>query len=125
MATRDDRGDVSLQVVLLTPVVLLLVLVSVQAALWYHAVQLADNAAADGAASAARRGADAAAGTAAVAEFVREAGGRLLATEVVNDGNEMVVSATIHVPSVVPGWPDAVTRRATAPVERLTESGRG
>jgi Flp pilus assembly protein TadG len=125
MATREDRGDVSLQVVLLTPVLLLLVLVSVQAALWYHAVQLADNAAADGAATAARHGADAAAGTTAVAEFVREGGGRLLATEVVSDGTQMVVSATIHVPGVVPGWPDTVTRRATAPVERLTDSGRG
>ena len=47
----------SLQVVLLTPLLLLLVLVSVQAALWYHAVQLADSAAADGASAAARYGA--------------------------------------------------------------------
>jgi Flp pilus assembly protein TadG len=125
MATRDDRGEVSLQVVLLTPVVLLLVLVSVQAALWYHAVQLADNAAADGAATAARRGADASAGTTAVVEFVHEAGGRLVAADVASDGSQMIATATIHVPGVVPGWPDSVTRRAMAPIERLTGSGRG
>jgi Flp pilus assembly protein TadG len=124
MATRDDRAEVSLQVVLLTPVVLLLVLVSVQAALWYHAVQLADSAAADGAATAARQGADASAGTTAVVEFVREAGGRLVASDIASDGSEIVASATIHVPGVVPGWPDSVTRRATAPIERLTETGR-
>ena len=125
MAIRDDRGDVSLQVVLLTPVVLLLVLVSVQAALWYHAVQLADNAAADGAASAARHGAGAGAGRSAVVDFVRDAGGRLLAAEVVSDGFQMVASATVHVPGVIPGWPDEVTRRATAPIEQLTQGGPG
>jgi Flp pilus assembly protein TadG len=123
MATRGDRGEVSLQVVLLTPVVLLLVLVSVQAALWYHAAQLADNAAADGAATAARHGADAGAGRVAVADFVREAGGRLVAADVSDDGIQIIASATIHVPGVLPGWPEAVTRRATAPVERLSGSG--
>ena len=123
MAPRGDRGEVGLQVVLLTPVVLLLVLVSVQAALWYHAAQLADNAAADGAATAARYGAGVGAGSAALADFVREAGGRLVAADVSGDGDEIVASATIHVPGVVPGWPDSVTRRATASVERLSGSG--
>jgi Flp pilus assembly protein TadG len=124
MGARGDRGEVSLQVVLLTPVALLLVLVSVQTALWYHAAQLADNAAADGAAAAARHGADAGVGRTAVVDFVREAGGRLVAADVSGDGVQMVASATIHVPGVLPGWPDSVTRRATAPVERLVESGR-
>jgi Flp pilus assembly protein TadG len=125
MARRGDRGEVSLQVVLLTPVVLLLVLVSVQAALWYHAVQLADNAAADGAATAARHGATPDAGRAAVADFVREAGGRLVVADVSGDGHQMVASATIHVPAVLPGWPDVVTRRAKAPIEQLQAEGPG
>jgi Flp pilus assembly protein TadG len=117
---RRDRGEVNVQVVLLTPVVLLLVMVVVQAALWYHAAQLADNAAADGAAAAARYGADAAAGSGALARFVSDAGGRLLVANVSADGNTIVAAATVHVPHVVPGWPDTVTRRATAPIERIT-----
>jgi Flp pilus assembly protein TadG len=117
---RRDRGEVSVQVVLLTPVVLLLVMVVVQAALWYHAAQLADNAAADGAAAAARYGAGAAAGSDALAGFVSDAGGRLLVANVSVDGNTIVAVATVHVPHVVPGWPDTVTRRATAPIERIT-----
>ena len=110
--------------VLLTQVVLLLVLVSVQAALWYHAAQLADSAAADGAAAAARFAAGTGAGEAAIAEFVADAGGQLVAAGVSADGTAMVATVTVHVPHVVPGWPDVVTRRASAPIERLTESGR-
>jgi len=119
-----ESGEVSVQVVLLTPVVLLLVLVVVQAALWYHAVQVADNAAADGASTAARRGAGVDAGSAAVADFVSDAGGRLLVARVSADGTEMIATATLHVAHVIPGWPDIVTRRATAPIERLTSVGR-
>jgi Flp pilus assembly protein TadG len=117
---RCDRGEVSLQVVVLTPVLLLLVLVVVQAALWYHAAQVADNAAGDGASTAARRGASAALGSAAVADFVADAGGRLVEAHVSADGTTMVATATVHVPHVIPGWPDTVTRHATAPIERIT-----
>jgi Flp pilus assembly protein TadG len=121
MATRrGDRGEVGLQVVLLTPVLLLLVLVVVQAALWYHAAQIADNAAGDGASTAARRGASAALGSAAAADFVADAGGQLVEARVSADGTTMVATATVHVPHVIPGWPDTVTRRAMAPIERLT-----
>jgi Flp pilus assembly protein TadG len=120
---RGDRGDVSLQIVLLTPVVLFLVLVIVQAALWYHAVQLADNAAADGASTAARHGAASADGAAAIADFVSDSGGRLVVGQVSGDSTVMVATATVHVPHVIPGWPESVTRRATAPVERLTNGG--
>jgi len=116
----DDRGDVSLQVVLLTPLLLLLVLVSVQAALWYHAGQLADSAAADGAAAAARYAAGTGAGEAAVAQFVADAGGQLVSAGLSADGTAVVATVAVRVPHVVPGWPDVVTRRASAPIERLT-----
>lgn len=120
---RRDRGEVSVQVVLLTPVALLLVMVAVQAALWYHAAQLADNAASDGAAAAARYRAGSAAGSDALARFVSDAGGQLVVANVSTDGNAIVATATVHVPQVVPGWPDTVTRRASAPIERLTSVG--
>jgi Flp pilus assembly protein TadG len=119
-----DRGEVSLQVVLLTPLVLLLVLVSVQAALWYHATQLADSAAADGASAAARFAAGTGAGEAAITQFVADAGGLLVSAAVSVDGTAVVATVAVHVPHVVPGWPDVVTRRASAPIERLTEAGR-
>jgi len=117
---RRDAGEVSVQVVLLTPVVLLLVLVVVQAALWYHAAQVADNAAGDGASTAARQEANTAAGSAAAAEFVADARARLVEAHVSADGTTVVATATVHVPHVLPGWPDTVTRRAVAPIERLT-----
>jgi Flp pilus assembly protein TadG len=122
-ATRIERdsGEVALQVVLLTPLVLLLVLVSVQASLWYHAAQLADSAATDGASAAARFGAGTGAGEAAVARFVADAGGQLMSVALSVEGTTMVATVTVHVPGVVPGWPDVVTRRASAPIERLTD----
>jgi hypothetical protein len=112
---------VSLQVVLLTPIALLLVLVSLQAALWYHATELADSAAADGAAAAARYAAGTGVGSAAVAQFVADAGGRLVSASVSADGTAMIATVAVHVAQVVPGWPDVVTRSASAPIERLTD----
>ena len=118
---RGDRGEVALQVVLLTPLVLLLVLVSVQAALWYHAAQLADSAAADGAAAAARYAAGDRCRVGRHRPVRGRAGGRLVSAGVSADGTAMVATVAVHVPHVVPGWPDAVTRRASAPIERLTD----
>jgi Flp pilus assembly protein TadG len=120
-----DRGEVSLQVVLLTPVLLLLVLVVVQAALWYHAAQVAENAAADGASAAARRGAGAATGSTALTDFVADAGGALEGGAVAVEGTDMVATATVHVPHVLPGWPESVRRTARSPIERLVPVGAG
>jgi Flp pilus assembly protein TadG len=120
-----DRGEVSLQVVLLTPVLLVLVLAVVQTALWYHAAQLAENAASDGASAAARHGAGTGLGTGALRDFVSDAGGALVAGRVDVDGTAMVATATVHVPHVLPGWPDTVTRQARSPIERLTSGGSG
>ncbi len=110
---------------LLTPLLLLLVLVSVQAALWYHAAQLADSAAADGASAAARYGASTAIGTTALAAFVTDAGGLLVTSSVSGNGAAMVATATVHVPHLLPGWPELVTRRASAPIERLVAAVGG
>jgi Flp pilus assembly protein TadG len=122
---RGDGGEVSLQVVLLTPVLLLLVLVVAQAALWYNAVQLADNAASDGASAAARRGAGADAGVQEAMDMVtHDAGGRLAGVPVVRVGpTDVVATVSVHVPHVIPGWPSSVTRTAHAPRERLTRPG--
>jgi hypothetical protein len=98
------------------------VLVVVQTALWYHAAEVADNAAGDGASAAARLGASAALGSAAAADFVADAGGQLVEAHVSADGTTMVATATVHVPRVIPGWPDTVTRSASAPMERITSA---
>jgi hypothetical protein len=94
-------------------------------ALWYHAAQAADSAAADGAAAAARFGGGTGVGAAAVARFAAEAGVRLEAERVEGEGIDMVASATVRVPHVLPFWPSTVTRSARAPVERLTEVAGG
>ena len=111
---RRDGGEVSLQTVLLTPVVLVLILVIVQAALWFHAVQLADGAADDAVTTAARYGASVGDGQQALTQFVGEAGGSLASGRVEQQGEVIVATVTLDVPLVVPGWPARVTRSARA-----------
>ena len=118
-----DRGEVSLQVVLLAPALLLLLLVVVQAALWFHAVQVAESAASDGASAAAHLAAGAGVGQAALADLVADAGARLNSGGVSRTETDMVATATVHVPHVLPWWPESVTRTARAPIERLTAVG--
>jgi Flp pilus assembly protein TadG len=116
----QDAGETLVQLVVLVPVLLLLVLVVVQAGLWLHAAQLADHAAADGAAAAARYGSTTGDGITAAAAFVADAGGRLAADPAVISGPATVrVAVRVHVPRVVPGWPDEVEGVADVPTERV------
>jgi Flp pilus assembly protein TadG len=120
---RDDRGDVSLQTVLLTPVVLALIVVIAQAALWFHAVQLADGAAAEAVTAASRYGASAGDGEQALRQFTVEAGAHVTSAQVSGAGLEVVATVTLAVPHVVPWWPGTVTRSARATAEHLAPVG--
>jgi Flp pilus assembly protein TadG len=120
---RDDRGDVSLQTVLLTPVVLALIVVIAQAALWFHAVQLADGAAAEAVTAASRYGASPADGEQALRQFTVEAGAKVASALVSGGDQEVVATVTVEVPHVVPWWPGTVTRSAHATTEHLAPVG--
>jgi Flp pilus assembly protein TadG len=123
-ATRDG-GEVSLQTVLLTPVLLALVLVVVQAALWLHAVQIADNAAADGADAARRYLATDADGVAAASDFVTGSRSQLAGPPTVQRlGDRVVVDVVVRVPAIVPGWATSVHRSASGPIEQFVPAAR-
>ncbi len=114
-----------MQTVIVTPVLLSCVLLVVQVALWFHSAQLADHAAADGAAAAARYGATDRDGSAAAQALVADAGARLLAVPAVERGDGAVaVTVRVRVPRVVPGWPTEVQRRAAEPLERIVPEDR-
>lgn len=122
---RDDAGEVSLQSVLLTPVLLTLVLLVVQMALWLHAVQIADNAAADGVDVARRYHATDGDGAAAAEDFVSGSHSQLLGNATVSrQGNRVVVTIGVHVPQIVPGWPTSVHRSASGPIEEFVAEPR-
>jgi Flp pilus assembly protein TadG len=112
-----DRGVAVVEHVVLVPVVLLLVLLGVQAAVWFHAANVAEHAAARGVSVASRRGVSNAAGAAEAATTVRDSGSTLLGVAV--SGTSTVrATVTVAVHRVVPLFPASVTRSASEPEER-------
>lgn len=108
----------------MTPVILMMIFVIVQAGLWFHAVQVAENAAADGADRARRYHATASDGETAAQQFVAEAGITLAAAPAVDRSDDTAsVTVTVTVAHLVPGWPGTVSRTAVAPVERFIPEG--
>ncbi len=112
--SRDDRGEAIAQLVILTPVLILMVFLAIQAALYFHASNVAAAAAASGASAASGYQASAGAGTAAVYETLADLGGDLRgAPSVAMDGERVAVTVTIEVTRIVPFFPESVQRRAT------------
>lgn len=103
----------------LTPVLVLVLLVTVQLAAYFHAANVAAAAASRGAAAAspiARGGDDA---SAAATRTVAELHARLaVAPDVVISAARVRVEVTIAVPGIVPLFPQTVSRAAIEPRER-------
>lgn len=118
-----ERGVASLQIVILMPVLFLLMLLGMQAALIYHGRTVAIAAAQHGARAAAAQNAAAAAGRTAATAFVASAGDGVLRGVTVTS-SRTVTTATVVVSgttlSVVPGWTPQITHSMSAPRERLT-----
>ncbi|TQS42766.1 TadE/TadG family type IV pilus assembly protein [Cryptosporangium phraense] len=120
---RSDRGAVSAELALATPLLLLLLMLVVQAALGWHAVHVADATVTRAADAARLAGATDADGQAAAEEVLRQLGPGLLTdatVSVTHTGGEVTVKLTAHSPTVVPGLTWTVRRHATAPIERPT-----
>ncbi len=115
---RDDRGEVSAETVVLMPVLILLIMLAVQAATWYHAANVAQSAAAQGAAAGAVRDAGNGAATARAQQVIDESGAQGSATA---SGGfaEVSVQVIINVPHLVPFFPDTVTVSASEARERF------
>lgn len=119
-----DRGETSAEAVIVLPVLILLVMVVLQSALYFHTAHIARAAAAEGATAAASylvpgalvgsRGAESA------TIFASESGGRISGVPTAELSAGMVrVSVTLEVPSLVPFMTNRVTRDATEPKERI------
>ncbi|MBM3828796.1 MAG: hypothetical protein FJW09_09160 [Actinobacteria bacterium] len=120
-----DRGEISTQVVLALPVLILVLVVAVQAALVFHSGAVASAAAARGASVAA--GAQNAGLSAAVSGVqvatttVAELGAELAHTPAVSMADGLVTfTVAVRVPRVALFFPDVVTRVVIEPLERTT-----
>jgi TadE-like protein len=122
----SERGETTMQIVIIVPVLMLMILLGVQAAIWFHAANVAQVAASRGAGvGSTRSGGEAAATT--EAEHVVLDNQAELALVFVEAGTETVsVSVTVEIPHLVPFFPDRVTRTQTEPIERfVSEADRG
>jgi Flp pilus assembly protein TadG len=112
---------VSAEVVLVVPVLMLLILFSVQFGLWYHASAVARAAAQEGVHAARVQGGSAAAGHAQATSLISQAGASLLGDVTVTATRTAQV-ATVEVSavtaSIVPGLWLPVHATAESPVER-------
>jgi Flp pilus assembly protein TadG len=121
----SDAGSVTATALVL-PVVLGLVLLGAQFAVAWHAREVCQAAAQDGARAAQGTTGSAAAAEAAAAEFASVNGGTVMddvVVSVVADGESARVTVSAEVVEVVPGWTITVHGAAGGPVERFRPAG--
>lgn len=122
---RNERGSVTIQMVILMPALFLVMFLGLQAALHYHAREVALAAAQEGAREAGSETGTRDSGVATVNTFLQDAGGADVMTSTSVSASRTANTATVTVTgkslSVIPGWHVTVTQSASVPVERLTE----
>ncbi|MPZ67609.1 MAG: hypothetical protein GEU83_19650 [Pseudonocardiaceae bacterium] len=118
-----ERGNSSVEMVVLYSLLLLLVLIAVQAGLYLHAKQVVRTSAREGVHATAQYDGTAADGEARTRRYLRQLGDRLVTVDDVHAFRsatraDVMVTATVR--GVLP-WPGTTLREtSTAPVERFT-----
>lgn len=125
---RDERGSFSLELAVIFPVVLLMIFAVIQAALYFHARNVALAAAQEGVRVARAENSSAGEGSGISRNFVRDAGGNDVLTGLGISARRGTTQAEVTVTgrslSVIPGIPGfSVSQTAEGPVERFTDSG--
>jgi hypothetical protein len=118
-----ERGSATLEATLVYPVVLLLILLAVNTALWFHARTLALAAAQEGLRAGRIHGADLSHGQAGAERFLRQAGGSFLTSATVrveHDAGTVEVAVSGQALSLIPLLTIGVEQVARGPVEQWT-----
>jgi len=104
----------------MVPVVFMVMVIAIQAALFMHTAHVAQLSATEGAAAAARYGGGVSAGAAATVNAIAELRATATNIPVVNITNGVAeVTVGLRVPRVAPFFDLVVTRSAREPVERF------
>lgn len=112
------------QLVILTPLMVLLIMLIVQMAVYFHAANVASAAAQSGAQHGAARGARSEAAVRAAERTASDLDGHLAATPAVETDGELVrVEVRVDVAGIVPFFPSTVQRAAVSPRERFVPEG--
>jgi Flp pilus assembly protein TadG len=119
---RGDRGSVSVELVIATPLLLFMLLAIIQFALWSHATHIAQAAASQGLAAARAQDGTAAAGSTSAQQMLNQLdSGPLTGASVNADRNATAASVRIWgtATSVIPFLHLPVHAEAVGPVERF------
>jgi Flp pilus assembly protein TadG len=120
MKRDTDRGEATTQVVILMPLLIFLVVLGVQTAIYFHAANVASAAASQGAAAGAPLGSGAGDAEAAARQTISDLAATAGASPVAAESTDFVsVTVEVRVPHIVPFFPDAVRRSAIEPRERF------
>ncbi|MFI0742348.1 TadE/TadG family type IV pilus assembly protein [Streptomyces sp. NPDC021100] len=121
LARRGDRGSGSIELAVLAVVALLLTFTAVQAGLYFHARRVAQSAARHGVDAGRQTGATPADGVTQAEQFLNRFGNSVRGHLVSSDGSsaeQIRITVTGHVATLVPGLELTVRQHADAPVER-------
>lgn len=124
MRGRGEAGSASAELVIATPVLLLLILCVVQFALWQHASHVAQAAAQQGLAAARVQGGGPAAGQGETQAVLAQLGTTVLVDPRISSRvgvQGVVVTVSGHAEAVVPFLRLPVRATAVGPVERFTK----
>jgi len=115
---------VSIETVLLVPIVFFIALLAVQAAIVLHGVSVANHVAAQGAIAAARHGSSQEQAEVAVLVAAGALRARLAAPpQFTSTSDHVTVGVSIAVPRALPLFAESVSRRVTVPRERYIVYG--
>jgi len=121
---RDQRGSVSIELVILLPALFALMFLGMQAALFYHARTVAIAAAQEGARAAGAEQGRETDGVSAANDFITEAGGDDVLTGASATASRTATTATVTITgfslSVIPGWKVRISQSVSVAVERVT-----
>ena len=123
---RDERGSVAAELVIATPLLLLLILGVVQFAIWEHATHVADAVAQEGLATARLQGNTTQSGTAEANAVLAQLGQGVLVGPQVNatrTAATTTVTVTGHAESVIGLFSLPVKAVASGPTENYTTVG--
>jgi Flp pilus assembly protein TadG len=120
-----DRGSVSIEMVVLTPVLLLLMFTAIQAALWGYARDIAIGAAQNAARAGSAFGSDPSAACAAAVRFATQNGDGLsdvtCTPELIDGGRQLRITVGGVSLSLVPGVKGFnAAQSASSPIEQFT-----
>lgn len=120
---RDDRGVGSVELATLAVVVLLLAFTIIQVGFYYHARKVAQSAARHGVDAGRQFGASSGDGVAQAQQYLARYGGSVRGPQVSSSGStaeQIRITVTGSVATLVPGLDLNVTQHADGPIERWT-----